>query len=305
MINKIIFIGSKPLGLAIINKMFEIESDKKYKIISFDDSSDDRNCLQRFKDFSFKRNIDIAILNGPKGLKHEIESFKPDLVFVSGWYWIIPSSILKLAKHGFIGIHGSLLPKYRGFSPLVWSLINGDKKTGISLFYFSKGIDTGDVISQKEIIININTNISDLLEEVEKKSIEIINENYEDIILGKNKRISQNEIDVSYCGIRKPDDGQINWEGTNINIHNFIKAQCYPYPGAFTFLNNEKYYVQKSRIINDKYFGASGSVVKIGKNSIIVCCGENALEISNLVQDGSKTNVVEKISFGEKFKNNL
>ena len=108
-------------------------------------------------------------------------------------------TLIDFVVKGFIGIHGSLLPSYRGFAPFVWSLINGDRKTGISMFYLSKGIDDGDIIDQEEIIIDDNTNISTLLNVAKLKSIKLINKKYNDILEGTNNRKSQSTTNITYC----------------------------------------------------------------------------------------------------------
>ena len=301
-VKKVLFLGSKPLGLRVLQEIYDINSKKLVRIITFDDSNDQRSCLQEFKIFSDTTKIELNILNGPSGLKSLINKCQPDLVLVVGWYWIIPRSILNIVKYGFIGIHGSLLPKYRGFSPFVWSLINGEKKTGISLFYFSDGIDSGDIIAQKEIKINQDTTIADILTSAENKSIEIIRENFEKILECENSRTVQTSKEISYCGIRKPEDGLINWNNENLSVYNFIRAQSDPYPGAFSFINKRKYYIKESELVNTPYYGTPGLVVNRSKNSIIVCCGTNAIKITKLHDEFSQKNIVSQIGFSKRFK---
>jgi len=301
-INKVFFVGSKDLGHTIMEELYSIDSDSLGRIITIDDTEDKRSCYSRFKSFAKHKNIPINVLKKPSELSKLVQEEKPDLVVVVGWYWIIPSDVLDKVPYGLIGLHASLLPQYRGFAPLVWAIINGEKKTGISLFYLSKGIDTGDIIDQRELTIGENSKILSLLEKTKKLSLDMIKSNYKDIIKGENQRKVQSKSNTSYCSIRKPEDGLINWSDKNTNIHNFIRAQSDPYPGAFTYIKEKKYYLLDSKVIKDPYYGPNGVIAKKDDKSIIVCCGKNALEITKIREENSKENVVSKMKFGSKFE---
>ena len=118
-----------------------------------------------FSEFNDKYNIPVTVVtNNVSNYYEYIQNLKPDLILVIGWYYMIPDSIMQIPSKGAIGIHASLLPKYRGNAPLVWAIINGEKETGISLFYFDKGVDTGDIIAQKNFSIEDTDTIKDILE---------------------------------------------------------------------------------------------------------------------------------------------
>ena len=301
-INKVYFLGSKDLGYAVLQKIYSIDPHSLCRLITIDDSDDARSCYKKFHTFATKNKIPISVLNKPSELYTIVEDDPPELIMLVGWYWIIPNEILEKVPSGIVGIHSSNLPQYRGFAPLVWSIINGDKKTGISLFYLADGIDEGDIIDQRELLIGENVSISSLLNDTEKLSLDMINQNYKKILKGTNKRATQSENNVSYCSIRKPGDGRINWSEDNNIIHNFIRAQSDPYPGAFTYIKDKKYYIIESRIIKETYYGPNGTISKSGNNSITVCCGKNAIEITNLRGEHSKENIVSEMKFGKKFE---
>jgi len=304
MINKVFFLGSKKLGYSVLKEMYNINQDIS-RIITYNDKADKRSYLEEFEEFSLKKKIVLNILDKPSELFDLIEEEVPDLVIVAGWYWIIPIKILEIVRKGFIGIHGSLLPSYRGFAPFVWALLNGEKETGLSLFYFSDGIDTGDIIAQKKLTINDNTKIANLLSQAEEKSIELIRENYGKILNEKNSRTLQLNTNVSYCSIRKPEDGLIDWNDTNVNIHNFIRAQSDPYPGAFSYIEQKKYFIVEAKLVNDTYYGTVGVIAEKNPDSIIVCCGKNAIEIIQLREENNIDNIVGRMKFGKKFINRL
>mgnify|MGYP003116994440 CR=1 FL=1 len=301
-IDKVFFVGSKKLGHSILKKLHTINPESIKRVVTIDDTSDERNYFNEFRSFTKENTLPLNILTKPSELGTLIREEKPDLVIVVGWYWIISPEVLEMVPNGLIGIHASSLPQYRGFAPLVWAVINGEKKTGISLFYLSDGIDTGDIIDQRELPIGENSNISSLLDETEKLSLDMIEKNYESILNKSNTRSPQKENKISYCSIRKPEDGLINWSWKNTDIHNFIRAQSDPYPGAFTYINGEKYFLSDSTVIKYPYYGPSGVIAEKNSKYIIVCCGENALKIKNIKKYTSNENIINKMRFGKKFE---
>lgn len=197
-----------------------------------------------FKDFNElgkKYNIPVTTVEG-KMTEHlqYIKDLKPDLILVIGWYYIIPESVMSIPGKGAIGIHASLLPKYRGNAPLVWAIINGEKETGISLFYFDKGIDSGDIIDQKKIEITETDTIKEVLEKVKLNSKEILLKNIPLLKAGAAARVTQDHSKATVFPKRTPLDGEIDWSLSSQQIKDFIRAQTKPYPGAFTYINGKK-----------------------------------------------------------------
>lgn len=215
----------------------------------------------------------------------KIQESNPDFVIVSGWRSLIDTGVNKYIKSGFIAAHQSLLPKYRGFAPLQWAMINGDKETGVTLFQINDGeVDSGRIISQKRIPINFE----EYADEVDKKLIECTIELYMDFFENyKSSRISyreQNESEATYTCKRIPDDGKIDWNKSSLEIYNLIRALAYPFPGAFCYFNNTCYNIKKASPgkNNDKKFAAyiPGRVIHIDPKGIEVMCGNGTIQIS-------------------------
>lgn len=197
-----------------------------------------------FRDFrvlSERHNIPIVTVNGDlASFQGALEEMNPDLILAIGWYYLIPRKMLTLAPLGAVGIHASLLPKYRGNAPLVWAMINGESETGVSLFYFEGEVDSGDIIAQQVIRIDKSDEIKDLLQKVKAASVQILLEFVPRIADGTAPRTVQNEGEATYFPKRFPEDGLINWEWDARRIRNFIRAQSKPYPGAFFYQNGKK-----------------------------------------------------------------
>lgn len=182
-----------------------------------------------------------------KDFNNVLSDLSLDLILVLGWYYIIPKFVRENSKYGAWGIHGSLLPNYAGGAPLNWAIINGEKKTGVTLFRLSDGVDDGDIISQKSFLIDTHDTIKDVYEKATNSSCQIL---YEAINNIKNiKYTPQDKTKIKYFPQRKPEDGEIDLSKSAEEIYNFVRAQSSPYPGAFIkTVDGKKIILEKVRI---------------------------------------------------------
>ena len=202
-------------------------------------------------------------------LFNHINKKKPNLIIVAGWYHLIPKKYLNIAPT--FGFHGSLLPKYRGGAPLVWAIINGEKKTGVSFFKFKTGVDNGDVLFQEKIIILENDDIKVIYKKMISKTEVILKKFLKNFI---KKKINFKKIKFNKSKIypqRNPNDGKIIFNSSSKEIYNFIRAQTFPYPGAFFFFKNKKIIVWKSKILKKKI----ETSIKLIKNNFYISCNDN------------------------------
>ena len=256
---KIVFIGASAFGFECLESIRHIElidvvgiiSNEKKFPISYNKEGVD-NVL--FKDFGeLAGNNDIPFYRMKENMKEEglnffLFSCKPDLVVVIGWYHMIPPQML--SQYVFTGIHASLLPDYSGGAPLVWAIINGEKKTGVTFFYFDEGVDSGDIIAQEEIDIYENDTIKTLYEKAELTGKNILIKYLPLLAVNQAPRIKQDESKRRIFPQRKPSDGEIDWNWESKRIKNFIRAQTKPYPGAFTLINNKKIIIWDADIVD-------------------------------------------------------
>ena len=163
-----------------------------------------------------------------------------EIVMVLGWYFLIPSKVRQAVPNGCLGIHASLLPKYRGMSPVTWVLINGERETGVTLFHLEKGVDTGDIVAQRRIPISDEDDCKSLYDKVTRESITILRENLPRLADGTAPRTPQDHSLATQFGRRTEDDGHIDWSLPSMSIYNFVRAQTRPYPGAFSILGENK-----------------------------------------------------------------
>ncbi|WP_413570381.1 methionyl-tRNA formyltransferase [Bdellovibrio sp. HCB117] len=196
-----------------------------------------------------------------------IAKIDPDIILVLGWYFIVPKSVRSLAKIGTFGIHASLLPDYAGGSPLVWALINGEQKTGVTMFKIEDGIDDGDILSQKEISIDVEDTIATLYDKVIKTSKEVLVSEMRKLANGDVSYKVQDKSKIKPLPIRTEKDGLIDWGKKANEIYNFIRAQTKPYPCAFSFIDKQKVKFVRAKVaeVPDDFKGAqAGTVFRYG-----------------------------------------
>lgn len=249
---RIVFIGASSLGYkcceAIINSknnvvgILTLGDEFSIKYSNQKERINVKNYLHKdFNDFKIRYNIPVITAKQPMAKAYlNINQWQPDLIIVVGWYYMIPELVLKYPSKGVIAIHASLLPKYRGNAPLVWAMINGEKRTGVTLFYIKNGIDEGDIIAQTIFDILEDDYISNVLVKAEISSIQLLIQYLPLIANNSAPRLIQDSSEATYFPKRNPDDGMIDWNWEENKIRNFIRAQSRPYPGAFTILGNKK-----------------------------------------------------------------
>ncbi|HEU4472534.1 MAG TPA: methionyl-tRNA formyltransferase [Flavisolibacter sp.] len=162
-----------------------------------------------------------------------------DALFSINYLFVIEKPLIDMAPYA-LNIHGSLLPKYRGRTPHVWSIINNEPKTGFTIHLIDEGCDTGDIVLQKEFSIAPEMTGADVLKEFEALYPEGIEEALKMIADGRLERRQQAHSQATYYGKRTPEDGVINWDWQKERIYNWVRAQARPYPGAFAFYREGK-----------------------------------------------------------------
>jgi len=202
-------------------------------------------------EFCKLKNIPCFVGN-PRNKKTEVIKFlyrkHVEYVISVNYLFIVGNEVLNHPKNHSINIHGSLLPKYRGRSPHIWSIINGENETGITAHIMNEQCDSGDIITQMIIPMDLEHTGGDILERFKIEYPKLLNNVLTDIENNKLTFNTQDHSKATYFGKRSPDDGEINWNWQKDRIRNWIRAQAYPYPGAFTYYNGERIIIEKISI---------------------------------------------------------
>ena len=274
--SRVVFLGSKPLGLSCLKRIYEESPDSVVGIVTFDDSADSRTALEGFHSFASSTGLPLAVARNRADSERLVRGFRPDICLVVGWYWLISPETLRSVPRGFLGIHNSLLPRYRGAAPLVWAMINGEREVGFSLFSFTEGMDDGPVWGRRAIPVEEADYISDVLEKLGREAVSLLDSLWIPILEGRATPDLQDESDVTYCAARQPGDGRIDWTRPARKIYDFVRAQSEPYPGAFAQISGgPKLTVWRARSIDVRYYGTPGQVAQIRPDGVYVICGDD------------------------------
>ena len=238
------------------------------------------------KEFSVKKNIKICEVDNLHCDKFisRLEKINADLFIVIA-YKILPSSIFLLPRLGTVNLHASLLPQYRGSSPIQYSLINGDKKTGLTTFFINKKIDAGDIIYQEEIPVSEKINYIELSTKMIDKSYSILYNTINIIENNTNPVIINNNHQSSLAPKIKKGDYLIDWNTAAVNVHNKIRALVYK--GAYSFLNKKRVKFFNTSYLRKAHNFPIGSF-KLFERQLLIACKNGFLLSEKVLIEGSR-----------------
>lgn len=270
-----VFLGSKAFGLSILDALIDAEPGLSWSVVHPDDRRDDRSVMAAFESFCEARQISFSVAPRSRDANARIAEHAPDIVFVCGWYHLIPADVLSAGPR-FFGIHNSLLPRYRGGAPLVWALMRGERMVGSTLFALGGGMDDGRVFLQVSTEVGEEDGIGDVLGAIEARFVAALADGWPAIVHGSNPGSEQDHASATYCAQRIPEDGRIDWRLTARQVHDFVRAQSHPYPGAFTHGPEGMVRIWRTRVSPAAYCGTPGQVLERRDDEIIVSCGEDS-----------------------------
>ena len=286
---KIVFLGNPNVSVSILSSLLKSEHDI-VGVVSNSPKISGRGLKKRYTPvglYAKNKKLKLLCLSSFKDEKlyEAIKKLNPDLFIVVA-FKIIPQKFLNIPKLGAINLHASLLPNYRGASPIQYALLNGDKKTGVTTFFMDDKIDNGKIILQKEFEIHDNDNYESLIRKVESYGSELVNKTI-DSIANKVEYLNQNENKISYAPKIQKEMLLINcFENSNTN-HNKVRAFS-PTPGAFVKINNKRLKILKTRNTSIRSSKQDISKIFIKKNKVFIGCSERFLEVIEVQFEGKK-----------------
>ena len=226
-----------------------------------------------------------------------LNSLDADLAIVVAYGQIIPKKFLSLTKTGFINIHASLLPKWRGAAPIQRSIMNLDQETGISIMRIAEKLDTGPVCNNYKIQLNENLNALEISEKLSNLAAEKILDNVDDILEDKANFVEQDHLNATYAPKIQKTEGQINWDENAEKIIGKING-LYPSPGAFFNFNGERYKILKAQI--GRAQGNPGSVLS---DNLEIACGNNqSIIVKEIQRQGKRPQNIGEFILGSQIK---
>ena len=245
-------------------------------------------------------NLEYRTPKSLKDNKEELEYFKnidADLAIVVAYGQIIPKEFLDLTKKGFINIHASILPTWRGAAPIQRSIMNLDKETGITIMKIAEQLDAGPVCNTYKINLENNLNAQDVAEQLSLLAAEKILDNIENILDDKAKFIEQDHKQATYASKIQKLEGKIDWNENALNIIGKING-LYPVPGAFFIFKGERYKILKAEIGN-----GTGSLGEVISDYLEVACGNGqSIKIKEIQRQGKKPQNIGEFKLGSQIK---
>ena len=294
----ILWIGNHEEGVAAFAQM--VEENGVICFITLDDTAFAKRSAgtRAYKDICLEKGIPYHTVDTIKGDRaYEIvKQYQPDLMVVLGWSEILPQRILELPTIGTVGTHAALLPHNRGSAPINWALIHGEEITGNTMMWLDKNVDTGDIVDQMAFPITVFDTCKTLYDQVAQTNAAMLVKLIKALKEGRKPVLPiANETDEPILPRRRPKDGLLNWEQPARKIYDFVRALTIPYPGAFTFLNGEKWLVWEAVYLPVSANGAKpgtilGTSYGFGENAVgvVVAAQDNCLLITELEDETGK-----------------
>ncbi len=213
-----------------------------------------------------------------------IKSEAPDIIAVAAFGQILPKEILDIPKLGCINVHASLLPRFRGASPIQRAIIEGDEKTGVTIMYMEEGLDTGDMLAKKSVDTDHKT-ADELHDELSEAGAELLVETIENI--GEIKPVKQDDSLATYAPMISKADGHIDFSQSPYKIERMIRAFD-PWPGTYADMNGKTIKFWKAEASDEKTSAADGTITDIESGSICIAAGGGILKVTEIQMPGRK-----------------
>ena len=301
MFKKIVFMGTSNFSVPILKSLYQ----NGYPIVTIYTQPPQKSMRGQKVNKSpiqkMAENLRIECRT-PDSLKENNEEYNflkllnPDLVIVVAYGQLIPKNYLSLSKHGFINIHASLLPKWRGAAPIQRSIMNLDKETGVSIMKIVEKLDAGPVMMQEKINITSEMNAEDLSNKLSDLSSKLILECIDEIEGGKAKFIDQDEQKATYAKKINKEEGKINWDNSAENILAQINSLL-PNPGAWFSFMGERYKILKASISE-----AEGEKGKVIDNHLTIACKSKSIKVNEIQRQGKNKQSTSEFLLGSKIK---
>lgn len=235
----------------------------------------------------------------------QLRSYEPDLIAVTAFGQILSEPILEMPKYGCINVHGSLLPKYRGAAPMQWSIIDGEKVTGITTMYMAKGLDSGDMLLKAEVEITDEDTFATIHDKMAVTGANLLLDTLDQLEAGTLERIPQDHDAATYAPMITKETGHIDWSKNRQDIINLIRG-LNPAPAAYTIYEEEVLKIFGAVISDVQADGAAnGEIVAVVKKGFVVKCGDGCLLITEVQARGGKRMMADAYLRGHAMKEGI
>lgn len=275
-------------GYLFLQKLRELAPEHELVVCSFREAPAEPRYFDDIRDFATARGVSFFEARSTADPKFAAWWLRDpvDLMFTVSWRFLIPAIVYRHAHLGAFVFHDSLLPNYRGFSPTVWSMINGENHTGVTLFAMSDDVDAGDIVDQVSVSIGPDDYIADVLGRVTSSYLDVLERNLARLLVGQAPLRTQDATRATYNCKRTLEDNRIDWHWPTDRIYNLIRAVAKPYPGATTMLHGEPLWIWEAvRVTSPRRFvgRVPGRIIEIHPSEgTVVLTGDGALLLTRV-----------------------
>lgn len=284
---RVVFMGTPDFSVPVLEKL--IENTNVVLVVTKKDAYVGRKKVLTESPVAIcahEHNIEVYKPNKLKEDYEYILNKKPDIIITCAYGSIVPKVVLDYPSYGCINVHASLLPKYRGVSPIVASILNGEKETGITIMYMDEGIDTGNIIMSRSIKIEDNDNSLSLSNKLSLLGANLLIDTLPKIFEGENFDIPQDNEEATYVGMLKREDEHIDFNNSVENIKNQVRAFS---PEPYTFINIDDTEYKISEVeIKKCDVSKIGIIVEVNKDSFGITAKDGIVYIKRIKPSGKK-----------------
>ena len=286
---KLVFMGTPEISAYVFEKMIEAGYHFVGLVAQPDHPVGRKGIIEKVPTKVVAEKYNIPVFQ-PEKIRLDysfIDEIKPDLVITLAYGQIVPQGFLDKIPMGCLNLHGSLLPKYRGASPVQTALINNEKVTGVTLMEMVKAMDAGRMYAKKEVLIDEDDNATSLFNKIKEAAKELVLEALPKYIAGELKGEIQNEEQVTFCSIIKPEQEKLDLSLSAEAIVGWIRGLS-DEPGAYLYLNNLKLKIYKAKVVDNSKTAMVGEIIKADKNGFYIQASDGVISLLEVQKEGKK-----------------
>jgi methionyl-tRNA formyltransferase len=225
-----------------------------------------------------KHGVPVLLRTRPDDaeLLEAITAAAPDIIVANNWRTWLPPQIFDLPPHGTLNVHDSLLPAYAGFSPIIWALINGEERVGVTAHRMNGELDAGDILLQRSVPVGRQDTATDLFHRTCDLIAPLVRESLDLIASGRAEWTPQDRSSASFFHKRSAEDSRIDWNWPAQDLERLVRAQSDPYPNAFTYHRGERIRIVSAAVSQARYGGTPGRVFIREGDGVVVVAGADA-----------------------------
>ena len=307
---KIVFMGTPDFSVGALDALVAAGHEVT-AVVTQPDKAKGRSGQMQFppvKECAIRHNIPVfqpVRVKTPEAVE-QLRQYEADVFVVAAFGQILSKEILTMPRLGCVNIHASLLPKYRGASPINWCIINGEEETGVTIMQMDEGVDTGDILATVKVKIADDETAESLFEKLSKAGAELIVDTLPKLERGEITPVKQNDTESSHTKMMRKSLGEIDWSKSAVEIERLVRG-LNSWPSAYTYINGKSVKLWRCAVADKDFNGRdrAGEIMSVTKDTVEIACGTGILRICELQLEGKKRMDVKSFLLGNQWKEGM